>query len=112
MKNIQSHIKGETFGASFLKGDFQLIYEQTLSSFKEIVTLEQFIDLSSSFNLDVQHYTLENLTLLTNQLRHFLWVDNEIEKAISVVFDKENIIHGIRLFFSRSILLNIIEILW
>ncbi|MGD6962391.1 M23 family metallopeptidase [Fictibacillus phosphorivorans] len=97
MKNTPSSITGETFGASFLKGDFQTIYEQTLRSFKEMVTLEQFIDLSSSFNLDVQHYTLENNTLLTNHLRHFLWVDNEREKAISVVFDEENIIHGILL---------------
>lgn len=97
MKNTYSNITGETFGTSFLRGEFQTIYEQTMSSFKEIVTLDQFIELSSSFNLGVKHYTLEMETLLTNQLRQFLWLDNEKDKAISVVFDDENSIHGILL---------------
>ncbi|ANC77307.1 hypothetical protein ABE65_011035 [Fictibacillus phosphorivorans] len=97
MNNIQRCITGETFGAKFLKGEFQSIYNQTASNFKEMITIEQFMELTSSFNTGVQNYSLESETRLTDHLRHYLWLDNEGIKAISVTFDPEDVIHSLLL---------------
>ncbi|WP_260858538.1 M23 family metallopeptidase [Fictibacillus phosphorivorans] len=97
MNNLQRCITGETFGAKFLKGEFQAIYNHTASNFKDMITIEQFMELSSSFNSGVQHYSLESETRLTDHLRHYLWLDNEKIKAISVTFDSEDVIQSLLL---------------
>lgn len=97
MNNLQRCLTGETFGARFLKGDFQAIYNQTANNFKEMIKIGQFIELSSSFNSGVQHYSLVSETRLTDHLRHFLWIDNEKIKAISVTFDPDDVIHSLLL---------------
>lgn len=97
MNNLQRCIIGETIGTRFLKGEFQAIYNQTASNFKEMITIEQFMELSSSFNLGVQNYSLVSETRLTDYLRHYLWLDNEKFKAISVIFDPDDVIHSLLL---------------
>jgi Peptidase family M23 len=97
VNNLQRCLTGETFGARFLKGEFQAIYNQTANNFKEMITIEQFMELSSSFNSDVQNYSLESETRLTDHLRHFLWIDNEKIKAISVTFNPDDVIQSLLL---------------
>lgn len=97
MNNLQRCITGETIGTRFLKGEFQAIYNQTASNFKEMITIEQFMELSSSFNFGVQNYSLVSETRLTDYLRHYLWLDNEKFKAISVIFDPDDVIHSLLL---------------
>ncbi|WP_416728625.1 M23 family metallopeptidase [Fictibacillus sp. JL2B1089] len=97
MNNLQRCITGETIGTRFLKGEFQAIYNQTASNFKEMITIEHFMELSSSFNFGVQNYFLVSETRLTDYLRHYLWLDNEKIKAISVIFDPDDVIHSLLL---------------
>ncbi|WP_137789291.1 M23 family metallopeptidase [Bacillus sp. E(2018)] len=97
MNHLQREVTGKSFGDTFLKGEFKTIYDQTSSNFKDIISLEPFIELSSSFSSGVQNYSLESETILTDHLRQYLWLDNEREKAICVVFDHENMIHSLLL---------------
>ncbi|MQR94512.1 M23 family metallopeptidase [Fictibacillus phosphorivorans] len=55
------------------------------------------MELTSSFNTGVQNYSLESETRLTDHLRHYLWLDNEKIKAISVTFDHDDVIHSLLL---------------
>jgi len=97
VNNLQRCITGETIGTRFLKGEFQAIYNQTASNFKEMITIEQFMELSSSFNFGVLNYSLVSETRLTDYLRHYLWLNNEKFKAISVIFDPDDVIHSLLL---------------
>lgn len=62
-----------------------------------MITFEQFMKLTSSFNTDVQNHSLESETQLTDHLRHYLWLDNEVIEAISVIFDPDDVIHSLLL---------------
>src|SRR5690606_5975089 len=65
--------------------------------FKQMVTLEQFIELGESFNLGVKQYNLEMSNRLGKHIEQFLWSDNEREKAISIAFDGDYTIQSLLL---------------
>ncbi|MFL0363887.1 M23 family metallopeptidase [Pseudobacillus sp. 179-B 2D1 NHS] len=85
------------FGSRFLNGDFSAIYQQTTEEFKQLATLEQFIEYGESFNNGVETYSLEMSTNLNKYITQYLWLDNEREKAIGISFDENNTIYGISL---------------
>ncbi|MGX1193094.1 M23 family metallopeptidase [Metabacillus sp. SLBN-84] len=87
----------EHFGRLFLDGEFAAVYSQTTEEFKEIATLEEFIDLGESFNEGVEAYHLEISTSLHKDMTQYVWLDNLKKKAIIVFFDKDHRIHGLRL---------------
>ncbi|MEI2357917.1 hypothetical protein [Mesobacillus zeae] len=82
----------ENFGSSFINEAFDIIYYQTSEEFKQLVTVDQFIEYGRSFNEDVEAYNLEMSTNLNKHLKQYLWMDNERKKVISVSFDVNNII--------------------
>ena len=93
----EKRIIPDEFGKSFLNGEFSTIYQQTSKDFKQLVILEQFIELGESFNLEVKQYNLEMSNRLGKHIEQFLWLDNEREKAISVAFDEDYTIQSLLL---------------
>ena len=77
----------------WLSEGYERVYEATSKDFQKMVTLEQFIELSTFFNNGVQHYQLEIKTTLQN-LTQYVWLDDNREKAVVVSFDPFNQIHG------------------
>ncbi|WP_234007811.1 M23 family metallopeptidase [Lysinibacillus sp. FJAT-14745] len=73
----------------WLSEGYEKVYNATSKEFQKIVTLEQFIELSTSFNNGVKNYQLETKTVLQN-LTHYVWLDDRREKAVVASFDKFN----------------------
>ncbi|GEM_PF-4714487 len=48
----------------WLREGYEKVYNATSKEFQKIVTLEQFIELSASFNSGVKNYQLEAKTIL------------------------------------------------
>ena len=94
--NANQYIAPEDFGQFFLYGEPELLYSQTITDFKELVTIEQFKDLVQSFNQNVKSYKLIKTTSI-GSLIQYVWLDNRKEKAICVVFDSTNAIHRLLL---------------
>ena len=89
-------INPEEFGRMFKNEDFKQIYHCTSKDFQQLIPFEQFIELSQSFNKDVESYQLEFKTSLQD-VTHYIWLNEQKEKAISVYFDKNNEIQRIYL---------------
>lgn len=87
----------EDFGNSFLNGEFSVIYHQTTEEFKQLATINKFIEYGESFNYGVETYNLEMSTNLNKNIKQYIWLDSKREKVISVSFDEDNIIHGLSL---------------
>ncbi|MDP5274762.1 hypothetical protein [Chengkuizengella axinellae] len=85
----------EDFGNVFLNGGFSTIYHQTTEELKQLVTIDEFIELGQSFNHGIETYNLEMSSNLDNNIKHYIWLDSERKKAITVSFDESNIIHGL-----------------
>lgn len=92
--NVEEFISPEDFGHSFLYGDPEVIYNQCIQDFKEIVSLDQFTDLACSYNQNVESYQLVNITQMGCSTQ-YVWLDHHKEKAICVTFDSSNYIQGI-----------------
>ncbi|TQR31244.1 M23 family metallopeptidase [Lysinibacillus sphaericus] len=73
----------------WLREGYEKIYDATSKDFQQIVTLEQFIELSTSFNSGVENYQLESKTILQN-LTHYVWSDDKREKVVVASFDELN----------------------
>ncbi len=96
-KRHKIHVTPEDFGHRFLNGDFSVIYHQTIEDFKQLATIEEFIEHGESFNDGVETYNLEMSTNLKQNIKQYIWLDNERKKVISVYFDEDKIIHGLSL---------------
>lgn len=84
----------ENFGMFFLTGNPETIYNQSIKEFKELVSLEQFTVMALSFNENVESYHLI-YTIQMGYSTQYLWLDNNKEKIVSVIFDKASYIQGI-----------------
>lgn len=91
------NVTPEDFGYRFLNEEFSVVYFQTTKEFKQLATIEQFIEYGGSFNSGVEAYELEMCTSLNKYITQYLWLDSKREKVISVSFDEDNIIHGLSL---------------
>lgn len=86
----------EQFGQYFLNGDCEAIYRKTAKTFQNLVSFEQFYELSIDYNSGVSSYTC----LLSNTflgLEQYIWVDDTYSKAVIVAFDGKDIIQGLYL---------------
>ncbi|MBG9452552.1 hypothetical protein ABE61_00210 [Lysinibacillus sphaericus] len=82
----------------WLSEGFEKVFNATSKDFQEIVTLEQFMELSNSFNKGVKKYQLETKTILQN-LTHYVWSDDKREKVVVASFDEFN---QIQRFYFKS----------
>jgi len=73
----------------WLTEGYEKVYDATSKDFQKVVTLEQFIELSTSFNKGVKNYHLETKTILQN-LTHYVWLDDKREKVVVASFDELN----------------------
>jgi len=73
----------------WLREGYEKVYDATSKDFQKVVTLEQFIELSASFNKGVKNYHLETKTILQN-LTHYVWLDDKREKVVVASFDELN----------------------
>lgn len=73
----------------WLREGYEKVYDATSKEFQKIVTLEQFIELSASFNSGVKSYQLETKSILQN-LTHYVWSDDKREKVVVASFDELN----------------------
>ncbi|MFJ8515019.1 M23 family metallopeptidase [Lysinibacillus xylanilyticus] len=73
----------------WLREGYEKVYDATSKDFQKIVTLEQFIELSTSVNKGVKNYQLETKTILQN-LTHYVWSDDKREKVVVASFDELN----------------------
>ncbi|MFJ7185665.1 M23 family metallopeptidase [Lysinibacillus xylanilyticus] len=73
----------------WLREGYEKVYDATSKDFQKVVTLEQFIELSTSFNKCVKNYHLETKTILQN-LTHYVWLDDKREKVVVASFDELN----------------------
>lgn len=71
----------------WLREGYEKVYDATSKDFQKVVTLEQFIELSTSFNKGVKNYQLETKTILQN-LTHYVWSDDKREKLVVASFDE------------------------
>ncbi|MFJ5771628.1 M23 family metallopeptidase [Psychrobacillus sp. NPDC093180] len=78
----------EDFGTIFLNEDYENIYYCTSIDFQKLISLEQFVELASTFNGGVNYYQIE-FNLPFQDMTHYIWVDDQKEKAISVFFDEK-----------------------
>ncbi|MFJ7953862.1 M23 family metallopeptidase [Lysinibacillus sp. NPDC096418] len=88
----KEYIKPDNFGSEFKNREFSAIYKQTAKEFQELVTIEQFTEMSASFNSGVEYYQLESRTSLNNYITQYLWLDDSREKEIRVSFDTNDAI--------------------
>ncbi|MFF5994904.1 M23 family metallopeptidase [Lysinibacillus sp. KU-BSD001] len=87
-------IDPEQFGTHFYQGDYEMIYDQAITPFRELVSLEQFVELAASFNQGVASYQLA-YRISIESLIHYVWLDDQKVKAIDVFFDEQWIIHSL-----------------
>ncbi|MFJ6264680.1 M23 family metallopeptidase [Lysinibacillus xylanilyticus] len=73
----------------WLSEGYEKVYSATSKDFQQIVTLDQFIELSTSFNSSVKNYQLETKTILQG-LTHYVWLDDKREKVVVASFDELN----------------------
>ncbi|MGE7930611.1 M23 family metallopeptidase [Lysinibacillus xylanilyticus] len=73
----------------WLREGYEKVYDATSKDFQKVVTLEQFIELSTSVNKGVKNYQLETKTILQN-LTHYVWSDDKREKVVVASFDELN----------------------
>ncbi|MGE7692323.1 M23 family metallopeptidase [Lysinibacillus sp. NPDC097214] len=90
-------ISPEEFGEAFLNGKFSNVYHQSTVEFKNVITLDQFIEYGSDFNAMVKKYNLEMVTNLKEDIKQYVWLDNNRKKVISVSYDDNDTIYGINL---------------
>ena len=90
-------ISPEDFGDVFLNGSYKAIYHQFSAELKNVVSLQQFIELGTEFNAGVKEYALELATNIMGDIKQYNWLDEAREKAISVSFGGNHIIYGIHL---------------
>jgi len=93
MRNSGNKIKAENFGEMVLLANPATIYDHCIKSFQEIVTLDQFSELLNSFNHGVEQYNLLQMNELAGDYKQYIWLDDDKNKAICVVFGKEGLIH-------------------
>jgi len=86
----------EQFGLYFLAGEFEEIYEKTTKSFQNLVSLEQFRQLSLDYNSNVSSYTCIVSNTFQGLDRH-IWVDETYSKAVVIAYDRQDIIQAIYL---------------
>ncbi|ATP42322.1 hypothetical protein CSE16_00460 [Solibacillus sp. R5-41] len=84
----------EQFGQIFQSEGFEEIYRCTSSDFQQLLSLEQFITVASSFNEGVRHYQIEFTSSLQN-LDRYIWLDDQKERGIAVSFDQFNQIQSL-----------------
>ncbi|MFP7492948.1 M23 family metallopeptidase [Terribacillus saccharophilus] len=89
-------IRPESFGEAFRSEQFEAIYSQTSQAFQQLVSLQDFVSLSKSFNESVAQYNLENKTFV-QRMDNFVWTDDQKEKAINVTFDQDQVIQSLLL---------------
>lgn len=89
-------VEPDEFGNRFLHGDFESIYYQCTRDFRELVSVEDFIELAQSSNRGVVNYRLIAETSM-GKFKHCLWLDDSGKKAVFVSFDENNTIHSIYL---------------
>ncbi|WP_462406585.1 M23 family metallopeptidase [Gracilibacillus sp. Marseille-QA3620] len=90
-------ISPEEFGEAFLNGKYSILYHQFTDEFKNVISLQQFIEYGKEFNAGVQKYTLEMITNLMEDIKQYVWLDDTRNKAISVSFGGDDTIYGIHL---------------
>lgn len=73
----------------WLREGYEKVYDATSNDFQNVVTLEQFIELSTSVNKGVKNYQLETKTILQN-LTHYVWSDDKRENLVVASFDELN----------------------
>lgn len=83
-----SLFKPEEFGEMFKNEQFEDIYSLSSRDFQDLISLEDFVELSRSFNEGVNYYELEFTSILKG-LNHYIWLDDRKDKAISVSVDKD-----------------------
>ncbi len=86
----------EQLSEQFLANNFEAIYNQTSSSFKEAVTLAQFKELGSSFNIGVQEYKLVSKVPI-NEITEFQWISDGGDKGIRSYFAEDYTIEGLQI---------------
>ncbi|QPQ32605.1 M23 family metallopeptidase [Lysinibacillus sp. JNUCC 51] len=74
---------------TWLREGYEKVYDATSNDFQNVVTLEQFIELSTSVNKGVKNYQLETKTILQN-LTHYVWSDDKRENLVVASFDELN----------------------
>ncbi|WP_342387490.1 M23 family metallopeptidase [Salinicoccus bachuensis] len=85
-------IDPENFGDAFLNERPKTIYDQCIADFKNIITLDQFEKMVYGYNQGVEQYQLKHVSHL-GEHRHYLWLDQDEKKALSVFFDSADLIH-------------------
>lgn len=93
MMRDSSKITPENFGEMVLLANPATIYAQCIKSFKDIVTLDQFSELLISFNHGVKQYNLLQMNELADHYNQYIWLNDDKDKGICVVFGKDGLIH-------------------
>ncbi|MFG6118041.1 M23 family metallopeptidase [Thalassobacillus sp. B23F22_16] len=91
----KDRIGAEEFGEAFLGGQYTEIYGQTSEQFQEQVSYNEFKQLAEQFNHNVSGYELEASSPVAKHQERYVWLDDQGEKGIQVVYDKHSTIQGL-----------------
>lgn len=89
-------ISPELLPQYFLKGDYQSIYNQTSTAFKEIIAEAPFIQLCTSFMKNIKSFSLESETVQVD-LTNYVWLDEKKENVIYASIDSSLCIQALLL---------------
>jgi len=67
----------------WLRESYEKVYDATSKEFQKMVTLEQFIDISVSFNNGVKNYQLETKTIIQNSTQ-YVWLDDKRSDMLTI----------------------------
>lgn len=81
----------ETLIVDWLNGGYEAFYYRTSIEFQQMVSLEQFINLSKSFNDKVSSYHLKYRTSILDSFQ-YIWIDDKSEKAVVALVDQSDTI--------------------
>lgn len=84
-------IAPDDFGTAFLFEPPKKIYGQFNTAFQKIIPFTKFEDIVTKFNQGVSGYYVKHISHL-GEHTHYLWLDDQRKKALSVYFDSNHMI--------------------
>lgn len=89
-------VSPEQFSDQFLEGDFERLYNQTSLEFQSIITLDDFVELGTVFNEDVESFALVS-EIPIQGMTEYQWISDKGDKGIRSYFSDDMTIEGLQL---------------
>jgi len=86
--NDEEPITAEELPDEFLAGNYEMIYNQTSNSFQDMVSMDEFEEMSIDFHKGVKNYELIS-SMPFGELTEYQWINDEGNKGIRSLFAED-----------------------